>query len=115
VHHNRTGYHCAFYRRPEVLQTLHKYIKDKNKVLVNKRVCNIEYQHEKLIVLCKDGSKHIGDIVVGCDGVHSAVRKEMWRLTDLNEPGKVPLSDKDCTPLLRILFASLTYRNSFNS
>lgn len=83
----RTGYHCAFYRRPEVLQTLHKYIKDKNKVLVNKRVCEIEYQYGKPIVLCEDGSKDSGDIVVGCDGVHSAARKEMWRLTDLYEPG----------------------------
>jgi 2-polyprenyl-6-methoxyphenol hydroxylase-like FAD-dependent oxidoreductase len=98
VHHYRTGYHCAFYRRPEVLQTLHKHIRDKNKVIVNEWVCSIEYRNEKPIVACEDGSKYTGDIVVGCDDVHSAVRKEMWRLTDLNELGKIALSDKDCAP-----------------
>ena len=77
---------------------MHKHIRNKNKVLVSKRVCSIEYHNEKPIVACENGSKYTGDIVVGCDGVHSAVRKEMWRLTDLNEPEKIPLIDKDCAP-----------------
>ena len=50
----------------------------------------------KPIVTCEDGSKYSGDIVVGCDGVHSVVRMEMWRITDGQVPGKIPSSDKDC-------------------
>jgi 2-polyprenyl-6-methoxyphenol hydroxylase-like FAD-dependent oxidoreductase len=72
-------------------------MKDKDKVQVNKRVRNIEYHNSKPTVTCEDGSKYTGEIVVGCDGVHSVVRKEMWRLTDLEEPGKIPASDKDCS------------------
>ncbi|KAE9370063.1 FAD/NAD(P)-binding domain-containing protein [Stipitochalara longipes BDJ] len=91
----RTGYPCAFYKRPAVLQTLFKHIKDKDKVFVNKRVRKITYENSKPIVACEDGSTYSGDIVVGCDGVHSVVRKEMWRITDKEEPGKIPSSDKN--------------------
>lgn len=79
-----------------MLQTLYKYIQEKDKVLVNKRVRSVAYEDSKPIVTCEDGSKYSGDILVGCDGVHSIVRREMWRITDKEEPGKIPGSDKDC-------------------
>ena len=79
-----------------MLQTLYKYIREQDKVLVNRRVRHIEYNNEKPTVTCEDGSKYTGDILVGCDGVHSIVRKEMWRIADKEEPGKIPISDKDC-------------------
>ena len=79
-----------------MLKTLLKYIKEKDKVLVNKRVRRITYKDSKPIVACEDGSTYPGDIVVGCDGVHSVVRQEMWRIADKEAPGKIPVSDKDC-------------------
>lgn len=79
-----------------MLKTLLKYIKEKDKVLVNKRVRKITYEDSKPIVACEDGSTYSGDIVVGCDGVHSVVRQEMWRIADKEEPRKIPVSDKTC-------------------
>jgi hypothetical protein len=35
----------------------------------------------------QDGSMYEGDIVVGADGIHSAVRDEMWRLGKEQSPG----------------------------
>ncbi len=83
-----------------MLQTLLKHIKEKEKekILVSKRVRNITYENSKPIVACEDGSTYSGDIVVGCDGVRSVVRQEMWRITDEEQPGKIPSSDKDCKP-----------------
>jgi 2-polyprenyl-6-methoxyphenol hydroxylase-like FAD-dependent oxidoreductase len=43
-------------------------------------------------VFCTDGSDFSGHIVVGQDGVHSAVRKEMWRLAD---DSAEPFSEKE--------------------
>lgn len=79
-----------------MLETIYKYIQDKEKILLNKRVRSIAYVQSKPVVTCEDGSTYSGDIVVGCDGVHSKVRGEMWRLTDEEKPGKIPSSDKDC-------------------
>ena len=79
-----------------MLQTLLKHINEKEKILVSKRVRNITYENSKPIVACEDGSTYSGDIVVGCDGVRSVVRQEMWRITDKEQPGKIPSSDKDC-------------------
>ncbi|RYO66870.1 hypothetical protein AA0113_g4951 [Alternaria arborescens] len=95
----RIGYPQIFIDRQVALQILYNNLKSKERVLTNKRVCRVEHESEGVKVCTKDGSTYTGDFVVGADGVHSAVRKEMWRIAD--EDGlKVfkfdPLRDLQC-------------------
>lgn len=70
-----------------VLQVLYDNIKDKSKVMVNKRVQRVDMTDNGVTVLAQDGSIYKGDILVGADGIHSAVRGEMWRIADELSPG----------------------------
>jgi FAD dependent monooxygenase len=70
-------------------------LKNKDKVLVNKRVTRIKHGLNSVSVICADGSEFVGDIVVGADGIHSRVRQEMQRLSDEETPGLMD-RDKNC-------------------
>lgn len=70
-----------------VLKILYENIKDKTKVLTSKRVDNVDFVEEGLVVKTTDGSSYHGDILVGADGIHSTVREEMWRLAHKMSPG----------------------------
>lgn len=70
-----------------VLKILYDNIKDKTKVLTRKRVDNVDFVGEGVVVKTTDGSSYQGDILVGADGIHSTVREEMWRLAQKMSPG----------------------------
>lgn len=63
-----------------LLQVLFDNIDFKDRVLTRKRVIRVDTVEGCVHVQTQDGSTYTGDIVVGADGVHSAVRKEMWRI-----------------------------------
>lgn len=90
---NSHGYPMLFLDRQMVLQVLYSNIKDKSKVMPNKRVCGVEHREGRVIVTTSDGSTYDGDIVVGADGIHSAVRSEMWRIADSMSPGFIPAEE----------------------
>jgi len=103
----RTGYPTGFLDRPWVLQAIHKHIRDKNKLLANKTITKIEESSDGVIAHCQDGSAYCGDLIVACDGIHSKVRSEMWRLADQFSPGLIPKSDKNAiSAQFRCLFGT---------
>lgn len=61
-----------------------------SQVLCDKEVARVELiadsggKREGVLVRTKDGEDYKGDLVVGCDGVHSIVRREMWRISAEN-------------------------------
>jgi 2-polyprenyl-6-methoxyphenol hydroxylase-like FAD-dependent oxidoreductase len=63
-----------------LLQVLYKNVKHKDRVLTKKRVTRVELVEGGVQAYTQDGSVYEGDIVVGADGIHSAVRDKMWRL-----------------------------------
>lgn len=63
-----------------VLQKLFDNLPDKSKVLTEHRVKHVETNADGVKVTCTNGQTFAGDILVGADGIHSAVRSEMWRL-----------------------------------
>lgn len=62
-----------------LLKVLYDNLSFKDRVLTRKRVVRVDTVEGFVHVQTEDGSKYKGDIVVGADGVHSAVRREMWR------------------------------------
>lgn len=76
------------------LEVFYDHLRDKSKVLLDKRVLQVTPLETGVQVTTKDGSTYTGDILVGADGIHSTVRKEMWRLGDKLSPAYFPKSDQ---------------------
>ncbi|RTE77942.1 hypothetical protein BHE90_007568 [Fusarium euwallaceae] len=83
----RVGYPSIFIDRQMLLQVLYNNLKHKDRVLTKKRVSRLELTENGVQAYTQDGSMYEGDIVVGGDGIHSAVREEMWRLGKEESPG----------------------------
>lgn len=66
------------FHRAKLLEILYDRLPDReNKVQTQKEVTGI-FKHETgVTVICADGTKHQGSIVLGADGVYSAVRRLM--------------------------------------
>ncbi|EKG22567.1 Monooxygenase FAD-binding protein [Macrophomina phaseolina MS6] len=75
----KVGYPQIFIDRQTLLQVLFDNLKFKDRVVTRKRVTRIDKAEGYVHVQTQDGCTYTGDIVVGADGVHSTVRKEMWR------------------------------------
>ncbi|RMJ12389.1 hypothetical protein CDV36_007925 [Fusarium kuroshium] len=76
---HRIGYPQIFIDRQTLLRVLYDKLKFKDRVLTRKRVTRVDMTEGLVKVHTTDGSVYSGDIVVGADGVHSAIREEMWR------------------------------------
>ncbi|UQC81979.1 FAD binding domain-containing protein [Colletotrichum lupini] len=95
----RLGYPSIFIDRQMLLQVLFDNLKNKDKVIPEKRVEKVELLKEGVRVHTKDGSVFEGDIVVGADGIHSTVREEMWRIGHEERPGYFPLDEHSRVPV----------------
>lgn len=73
------GYPVLFFERRQLVQILYDHIKNKDKVLTSKRVKSVEENDEGVTVTTEDGSVFKGDLAVGADGMHSALRGEIER------------------------------------
>lgn len=80
--------------RQEFLQRLYDKLDDKSKgkILLSKKVTEIVNFPGTVVAKCADGTEFTGDIIVGADGIHSRVRREMQRL--MEESGKSRDSDR---------------------
>ncbi|KAK1462251.1 hypothetical protein CMEL01_14218 [Colletotrichum melonis] len=85
--YQRHGFPIAFLDRQTVLQVLYDNIRDKSKILTSKRVTKIELSEHDSSAFTADGLEYTGDILIGADGVHSTVRREMKRLARKLKPG----------------------------
>ncbi|KAL4940629.1 hypothetical protein BDV06DRAFT_230222 [Aspergillus oleicola] len=90
----RFGYPIIFLDRQKFLETLYRTYPDKSKIVTNTRVSEVQSSESSARVITENGTVYEGDIVMGADGVHSLVRREMWRLADLKQPGSIPRHEK---------------------
>ncbi|KXJ89095.1 hypothetical protein Micbo1qcDRAFT_165865 [Microdochium bolleyi] len=84
----RHGYGNYFMSRHELLCVLEAAVRDKDRLLVNTRVCRVEDSDEAGSVArvhTTDGRVFEAQMVVGADGVRSFVRAEMWRHAEERE------------------------------
>ena len=64
------------FMRRELMGVLYSKLPDReSRVLPNKKVIGVQQDDSSVTVTCADGSVFKGDVLVGCDGVHSAVRR----------------------------------------
>lgn len=70
-------------------------LRDKTKIKLQKQVLRVDHNENEVTVTCKDGTIVQGDVLIGCDGVHSSIRREMWRLAHLEEQKSFDPSDQD--------------------
>ncbi|KAH8899052.1 FAD binding domain protein [Thozetella sp. PMI_491] len=91
----RHGYPLLFFDRQWLLQALYEKLKHKDRVLLNHRIDRIELFDGGVEVDTADGQKLYGSIIIGADGVHSAVRQEMYRIGEMLEPGYFPSDEQD--------------------
>ncbi|KAF2141586.1 uncharacterized protein K452DRAFT_271195 [Aplosporella prunicola CBS 121167] len=95
----RHGYDPVFVDRQMALEIFYNHINAKSKVLLHKQVVKVNTLEKGIEVATQDDSIYSGDMLVGANGVHSAVRQEMWRLGNELSPGyfaKSPADDIKC-------------------
>ncbi|GME30130.1 putative FAD binding domain protein [Neofusicoccum parvum] len=110
---NRHGYDVIFIDRQMVLQALYDHLKSKDKVLTNKRVVKVSHQDSGVSVTTKDGTVYQGDILVGADGIHSAVRTEMWKIAEQIKPGYIPASEHTALPCDYVCMFGISVMKNF--
>lgn len=78
---------------------MYEQLPDKSKVRVGTRVVDVLDSDDGVKVILADGSTEEGDLVIGCDGVHSIVRSLMWRNANTAVPGMITAAEKRCKAL----------------
>ncbi|KAF2621246.1 FAD binding domain-containing protein [Macroventuria anomochaeta] len=94
-HGRQFAYPALFIEREVALRIMYDNLQDKSKIKLQKRISKVDHNENEVTVTCSDSTTFRGDILVGCDGVHSVVRHEMWRLAHLHEQRSFDPSDKE--------------------
>ncbi|KAJ4411603.1 hypothetical protein N0V91_001388 [Didymella pomorum] len=92
------GYEPIFVDRQMIIQILYNSLRDQSKVLTKKGVTRVEQTTGGVLVTTDDGRIFRGDVLVGADGIHSTVRREMWRLADQDNTGFFPMDERSSVP-----------------
>ncbi|KAJ0310237.1 hypothetical protein Brms1b_008831 [Colletotrichum noveboracense] len=90
-----------------LIQVLYSNLKHKERVLTSKRAVSVDIMESSAHVTTKDGQVFSGDIVVGADGIHSTVRKEMWRNAP---PGYFPHDEYSKVPATTLCIFGISHR-----
>ncbi|KAL8911259.1 MAG: hypothetical protein Q9171_003557 [Xanthocarpia ochracea] len=72
------GQDILLLERQEFLQILYDGLQDKSRIRLGQTVKEVRQTVSGVEIELRDGSVEVGDMVLGCDGVHSLVRTAMW-------------------------------------
>ncbi|KAG0288544.1 hypothetical protein BGZ97_006735 [Linnemannia gamsii] len=84
------GYDRILFARPELYDMLFKRIPS-NKIHMSKKILSFQQNHEGVMLRFSDNTTTHGDILVGADGAHSAIRQHLYKTLD--KEGLLPKSD----------------------
>jgi FAD dependent monooxygenase len=73
---------------------LYTTLPEKSKVLTSKDVTKITPNEPNISATTATGEVFEGSLIVGADGVHSMTRREMWRIADIEQPGRISPEEK---------------------
>ncbi|KAF9283966.1 hypothetical protein BGZ74_001826 [Mortierella antarctica] len=100
-----TGYGAYITPCPELYDLLWRQIPREN-IHLGKKIVSFDQDSEDVIARCSDGTMYHGDILVGADGAHSAVRQHLYKI--LKEQKKLPSSDDAPLPYSRVCLVGQT-------
>ncbi|KAH9886424.1 FAD binding domain-containing protein [Xylariomycetidae sp. FL2044] len=86
------GHPWMCFRRGNLVSMLYKGLPHPEKLMFNRDVTKLEQTTAGVTVTCADGSVHQGSIVIGADGVHSKVRRQINKMQE----NDVPFSSTYC-------------------
>lgn len=82
--------------RREFLRILYDHLPEKSKILFGCKVKAIVETQSGVEVSLHNGRTERGDVLIGCDGVHSTVRESMWISAAMISPGLITVDEKKC-------------------
>ena len=87
-----------FFNRQWFLKVLYDQLKHKDRIHLKCRLDRVKPIEGGIEVTTKDGQTFTGDILIGADGIHSNVRKEMRRIADATDPRYFEPGEEDNVP-----------------
>ncbi|OJD31006.1 fad binding domain-containing protein [Diplodia corticola] len=88
------GYDILLFERRDYLGMLYDTLHDQSRIRFGARVVGVEETSAGVKAQLADGSSEAGDMVIGCDGVHSFVREAMWARANERVPGIISAAEK---------------------
>ncbi|KAI1389961.1 FAD binding domain protein [Hypoxylon trugodes] len=88
------GRSSDLFERREFLQVLYDTLPNKTPIRTDAGVVGVKELPDGVQVTLNDGSVENGDIIIGCDGVHSFVRNAMWENANKVAPGLITEKEK---------------------
>lgn len=82
--------------RRDFLRIVYEQHPDKSRIEEGKRVVDAIDTENGISVKLDDGTVEEGDILIGCDGVHSTVRELLWRNANASIPDLITAKEKTC-------------------
>lgn len=86
--------------RQEFLQILYDRLPDKSPIRTGCTVREVKQSISGVEVKLSDGIVETGDMVLGCDGVHSLVRTAMWDHASKTTAGLITAKEKTCESII---------------
>jgi 2-polyprenyl-6-methoxyphenol hydroxylase-like FAD-dependent oxidoreductase len=82
--------------RRNLLQILYDGLPDKSFIRTESIIEDVKQFPDRVEVCLADGTVETGDMVLGCDGVHSLMRSFMWDHATKTSPGLIQVKEKTC-------------------
>ncbi|KAK2596121.1 hypothetical protein QQS21_006468 [Conoideocrella luteorostrata] len=88
------GFEYVTLERRKFLKILQEQHPDPQKIWEGKKVIEVLDTGTNILAKLDDGTVEEGDMLIGCDGVHSTVRELMWRNANVAVPNLITTREK---------------------
>ncbi|KAF9905575.1 hypothetical protein EC991_001536 [Linnemannia zychae] len=78
----------------------------KERIHLSKKILSTKQGGNGVLIRCSDGTEYEGDILVGADGAHSAVRQNLY--AQLKKDKTLPVSDDEPLPFVNVCLVGQT-------
>ncbi|KAG0062483.1 hypothetical protein BGZ89_010621 [Linnemannia elongata] len=101
----RFGAETRLLPRPKLYDLFHRQV-PKERIHMSKKILSTTQGGNGILIRCSDGTEYEGDILVGADGAHSAIRQNLYE--QLKKDKKLPSSDDVPLPFSTICLVGQT-------